>query len=290
MAKTIKYVPKRIQEMRFAPELFMAAWRGVQAASVTSKWSLELNKTVVIEQYETGVMLSAFDGQGALLWGWVPELRNWEAARPEVDDAPTAMCVVVDKGLTTPVFKIVDEALMSDNAPTGPLTIDWDQRHEDTEAAQLDLGIMVDVVNISVLQNQASLVMVDIELGEDGNPKHFTWRRATEYLTMADVGEVEAEGVVWTAFSQRMLKLIASIPHSGGDKSVQFDFGSGDRPAFIKIKGIVTIHGMVTPAARYDVDDEILMRRDQIRARVDTDFIPTDVSGIEDATTLNSVD
>lgn len=74
---------------------FAKGWLAVATASGNDADRPQLHRTILIEEYPTGVRLVATDSY-LLLRAWVPNLRNDLAPEPAHGDPPTATAVAID--------------------------------------------------------------------------------------------------------------------------------------------------------------------------------------------------
>jgi hypothetical protein len=81
--------------MRFDGPTLARAWLAVAHASSSDKVLPTLYRTVIVEEFPSGVRLWATD-RVLLLTAWVPDLDSWDGAEPEIDQAPDRVVICAD--------------------------------------------------------------------------------------------------------------------------------------------------------------------------------------------------
>jgi hypothetical protein len=227
--------------VRFDAPLLAHAWLAVAQASATDKKAPPLiYKTVVIEEYPTGVRLLATDMR-LMLTAWVPDLDHfYETDEPGIDAAPDRTVVAHDgDGLARHLFghalSVANRILDEDYAP-GELevSIDFDVRVPAGEQPTLE-GLEPTFVRVKMPDEvEAFLPVVETEpLSTE------SWRKITATHVPVHAQEI--------SFNPDLLERIGKArKHAVG--AVTWSFGGEKNAALIDWRmSDPHVHGIVMP-------------------------------------------
>lgn len=218
------------------------AWLSVSTASDKDKLSPSTRKTVLIEQFFSGVRLVALDGY-TLLTSWVPNLDHPDSFDPDFDLAPLLTAVAMDgdgrcRSLMAHALQLADRAAEADESPVEVrLRLGIVDLLDDDDRPTLE-GLEPEVVTIEVPERERlKLRTYDGEFP--------TWRTA-----MVDWSPFPAQVLAVPGDRFAILGKLAKY-HTG---PIGLRFGGPDRPVRIDtLESWPEVSGLVMPV-KWDIE------------------------------------
>lgn len=240
------------------------AWLSVAVASSKDKTRPQLDRTVSIEAFHTGVRLTATDSY-TLLTAWVPNLdHDFEPPPPPLDEAPYATAVAMDphgraRGLLGHALGLAHRA-EKDDLP--PVTL------------SLLLGV-VDEVEESVAPMFAGMEvpMVVLELPDAERVKLATF--GGEFPNWRSVlPGMRAKRTAGVALASDRMAQMAKLAKYHEARPLRFTFGGSNQAVRVEVTD-TTIEGVVMPV-QWDFDLDVPRSDDVVVAEFAAELADVD--------------
>lgn len=229
--------------MEFDAAVLAPAWLSVAVASSKDAGRPALDRTVCLEQFETGMRITATDSY-MLLTAWVPGLDDDVDEAPELDEAPVATAVAIDRhgrarGLLGHALGLAAEAA---KAETGERIVMQVRLGWVDQVADEDRSSFAGMDPSFVVLELPGRERVKLQVFEAPFP---AWRSIMAGFTSKRTGAIALS-------PERTEQLAKLAKHQSSVSAMRFEFGGASKGVRVTVSG-TTIEGLVMPL-RWDFD------------------------------------
>lgn len=211
-------------------------WLSVALASGSDEDLPALNRTISIEQYDTGIRLCSTD-RYVLLHSWVPALADRFAIEPGLDEAPVATAVAIDSngralGLLGFMRKLAKQAA-KDELPQPSMALSLNVPDEDDLPEPTFGGMESEYVVLEHPDHE--LVKLRTYGGDYPN-----WRTLHDGFTGRTTKEI--------ALNPELIGRLAKLGALHAGQPLIWRFGGADKAASLEVlESLPSVRGLVMP-------------------------------------------